>query len=57
MSMNMQHAPFFPLLLPYHFSPSIITAFLNTACKTFGKELCLHVSIKDYYEGTIIPVV
>lgn len=48
---------FFSLLLPYCFSFFIITAFLHTACKTFGKELCLHVSIKAYYEGTIIPVV
>lgn len=45
----------FSLLLPYFFFlPPLITAFLNATCKTFGKGLCLHVSIKQYYEGVIM---
>lgn len=48
---------FFSQLLPYCFLLSIITAFFNVTYKTLGKELCLHVSIKHYYKGIIIPVV
>lgn len=54
-SMNILHAPSFPYCFPtFFFLPPLITAFLNATCKTFAKGLCLHVSIKQYYEGVIM---
>lgn len=55
--MNMQHPPSFLNCLPIVFLPSVITAFLSVTYKTFGEELCLHVSIKHYYKGIVIPAV